>query len=117
MLTPSKLATLLAKIPACEDENCEKEQVNCHVTVVIESCYAGSFNTPGVTGLGRTVMGSSKNEEADASGGGVFTQGFDKASRSEGSDVNDDDFVSPREAYDQAKTTVENNNKKPGRKK
>ena len=61
-------------------------------------------------------MGSSKDEVADASGGGVFTQGFDKASRSEGSDVNDDDFVSPREAYDQAKTTVDNNNKKPGRK-
>ena len=32
----AKLATLLAKIQACKDENCDKEQVNCHVTVVIE---------------------------------------------------------------------------------
>lgn len=117
LLTPSDLAGYLGKIKACADENCDKQEVNCHVNVVIESCFAGNFNVPGVTGPGRTVMGSSTDETADASGGGVFTSGFEDASRSEGSDTNDDDVVSPSEAYEKAKGAVESNNKKPSRKK
>ncbi len=116
LLTPSKLASLLAKISACENQFCDKTEVNCHVNVVIESCYAGNFNIDGVKGPGRTVMGSSDDEPASAAGGGVFTSGFNDASRNENSDINDDDVVTPGEAYDAAKSNVDSNNKKPGRK-
>jgi uncharacterized repeat protein (TIGR01451 family) len=87
------------------------------MTVVIESCYAGNFNIDGVKGTGRTVMGSSDDEPAEATGGGVFTSSFNDASRSEGSDVNDDDIVSPSEAFDVAENSVAKNNDKPHRKK
>jgi len=113
LLTPSTLASLLAKIPECEDQLCDNEQVNCHVTVIIESCYAGSFNIDGVKGKGRTVMGSSDDEPAAAAGGGVFTSGFNDASRS-GTDP--DDPVTPSEAFDLAKNSVDKNNAKPRRK-
>ena len=116
LLTPTKLASLLGKIEACANELCDVEEVNCHVTVVIESCYAGNFNIDGVKGPGRTVMGSSDDEPAEATGGGVFTSGFNEASRSESSDVNDDDVVSPGEAFDIAKNSVDKNNDKPRRK-
>jgi uncharacterized repeat protein (TIGR01451 family) len=116
LLTPSTLSSLLAKIPACEDQLCDDEEVNCHVNVVIESCYAGSFNIDGVKGPGRTVMGSSSDEPASAAGGGVFTSGFNDSSRSEGSDANDDGVVSPAEAFDIAKNSVDKNNAKPSRK-
>jgi len=113
LLTPSTLSSLLAKIPACEDQLCDNEEVNCHVNVVIESCYAGSFNIDGVKGPGRTVMGSSSDEPAAAAGGGVFTSGFNDASRS-GTDP--DDPVTPSEAFDLAKNSVDSNNAKPRRK-
>jgi len=112
LLTPSILTSLLAKIPECEDKLCDNEEVNCHVNVVIESCYAGSFNIDGVKGKGRTVMGSSSDEPASAAGGGVFTSGFNDASRS-GTDP--DDPVTPSEAFDQAKNAVDKNNAKPRR--
>ena len=113
LLTPSTLSSLLAKIPECEDQLCDNEEVNCHVSVVIESCYAGSFNIDGVKGKGRTVMGSSSDEPAAAAGGGVFTSGFNDASRS-GTDP--DDPVTPSEAFDLAKNSVDKNNAKPRRK-
>jgi len=113
LLTPSTLSSLLAKIPACEDQLCDDEEVNCHVNVVIESCYAGSFNIDGVKGPGRTVMGSSSDEPASAAGGGVFTSGFNDGSRS--GDSNDDP-VTPSEAFDLAKNAVDKNNAKPRRK-
>jgi uncharacterized repeat protein (TIGR01451 family) len=113
LLTPTILASLLAKIPECEDQLCDDEEVNCHVNVVIESCFAGNFNIDGVKGKGRTVMGSSSDEPASAAGGGVFTSGFNEGSRS-GTDP--DDPVTPSEAFDQAKNSVDKNNAKPRRK-
>ena len=113
LLTPSTLASLLAKTPACEDQLCNDEEVNCHVNVVIESCYAGSFNIDGVKGPGRTVMGSSSDEPASAAGGGVFTAGFNDGSRS-GDDP--DVPVTPSEAFGHAKNSVDKNNAKPRRK-
>jgi hypothetical protein len=82
---------------------------------VIESCYAGNFNTPGVTGQGRTVMGSCDDEPADATGGGTFTNGFVDASNSEDADANDDDTVDPGEAFDEAADGVDDNNAATGR--
>jgi len=61
-------------------------------------------------------MGSSSDEPASAAGGGVFTSGFNDSSRSEGSDANDDGVVSPAEAFDIAKNSVDKNNAKPSRK-
>jgi len=116
LLTPTKLASYLAKIEACDNEFCDVEEVNCHVTVVIESCYAGNFNIDGVKGPGRIVMGSCDDEPAEATGGGVFTSGFNDASRSTGSDTNDDDTVTPGEAFDAANSSVHKNNDKAHRK-
>ena len=114
-MKPQDLADLLNTIPPCPDEDCDEEGKCCHVTVVIESCYAGNFNVDGVTGTGRTVMGSCDDEPADASGGGVFTSGFSAASNDENNDANDDDTVDPQEAYDQAESDVEDNNAATGR--
>ena len=55
----NSLADFLKKIPPCPDEDCELPGACCHVSVVIEACFAGSFNVDGVTGEGRAVMGSS----------------------------------------------------------
>jgi len=114
-MKPIDLADLLGSIPACPDEDCDTPGKCCHVTVVIESCYAGNFNVDGVKGTGRTVMGSCDDEPADASDGGVFTSGFSDASNNENSDANDDDTVTPQEAYEKAKENVEENNGNTGR--
>jgi len=111
----SDLSNLLGSIPACPDEDCDVEGKCCHVTVVIESCYAGNFNTDGVKGAGRTVMGSSDDEPADATGGGVFTSGFSDSSNNEDSDEDDDGTVTPGEAFSGANKSVSDNNKKSGR--
>ncbi len=64
-------------IPTCPDEDCETPGKNYHLTIVIESCYAGNFNTPEVLGEGRAVMGSSGDTPAWGSPeGGIFTGGF-----------------------------------------
>jgi PKD repeat protein len=111
------LADFLKKIPPCPDEDCEKPACCCHVTVIIESCYAGNFNTPGVTGQGRTVVGTSSNTPSWATypGGGVYTQGFDKDSRDSTSDTNQDGNVDPAEADKTAKDAVNTNNSKRGK--
>ncbi len=114
-MKPDDLANFLDKIPSCPDEECDVEGKCCHVTVVIESCYAGNFNVDGVKGEGRTVMGSCDDEPADASNGGVFSSGFNQASRDEDGDINDDDVVDPTEAYERAQDAVDENNKKTGR--
>ncbi len=114
-MKPSDLSNLLDSIPACPDEDCDVEGKCCHVTVVIESCYAGNFNDDSIKGTGRTVMGSSDDEPAAATGGGVFTSGFSDASNNEDSDADDDGTVTPQEAFDGAEDSVSDNNKKSGR--
>lgn len=116
LLTPETLGNMLSSsLPACPDEDCDVPGKCCHVQVVIESCYAGSFNTPGVTGPGRTVIGSSDDEPAAAGSGGVFTQGFAESSRDSDSDTNDETGVDAGEAFGGASDSVSNNNNKSGR--
>ena len=116
LLTPSMLSTLLGNnLPACPDEDCDTSGKCCHVTLVIESCYAGNFNVSGVTGQGRTVMGSSDDEPAAATNGGAFTQGFASASRDEDYDADGENGVDPGEAYEGANDNVEENNGRSGR--
>jgi len=111
------LADFLDKIPPCEDLDCETPKCCCHVSVIIESCYAGNFNVPGVTGKGRSVTGTSTNTPSWATypGGGVYTQGFDKDSRDPASDTNQDGNVDPMEADKTAKGAVDKNNSKRGK--
>jgi len=112
------LADFLNKIPPCDPEDeCTTAGTCCHVTVIIESCYAGNFNTPGVTGEGRTVIGTSSNTPSWAtySGGGVYTQGFDKDSRKPASDTNQDGNVDPMEANESAQDAVDDFNRDHGK--
>ena len=113
----NSLEDFLKKIPPCADMDCETAGKCCHVTVIIESCYAGSFNVPGVTGEGRTVVGTSTNTPSWATypGGGVYTQGFDKDSRDSASDTNQDGNIDPAEANKTAKDAVDKNNSKQGK--
>jgi len=115
LLTPSILSTFLNKIPSCPDEKCDTPGKCCHVAVVIESCYAGNFNTTGIVGLGRTVMGSSTDEPASGTNGGIFTQGFSSASRDKDRDTDGKDGVDPGEAFEGAEDNVDTNNKREGR--
>jgi len=113
----NSLEDFLKKIPPCPDECCETPGKCCHVSVVIESCFAGNFNVPGVTGQGRAVVGTSTNTESWATypGGGVYTQGFDKDSRAPASDTNQDGSVDPMEANETAEASVDENNRKRGK--
>ena len=113
----NSLEDFLNKIPPCPDEDCNTAGKCCSVTVIIESCYAGNFNTPGVTGQGRTVVGTSSNTPSWATypGGGVYTQGFDKDSRDPASDTNQDSKVDPMEANKSAEDAVDANNSKRGK--
>lgn len=100
-MKPQGLQDLLSKIPPCPDEDCDVPGKCCSVTVIIESCYAGNFNVPGLNDRqGTTVIGTSANTPSWAthSGGGVYTQGFDKDSRNPDSDTDGDDAVDPAEA-------------------
>lgn len=106
VMKPEDLASLLSKIPPCEEPNdeCDEPATSCHVTVILESCYAGNFNIPGVTGKGRTVIGTSTDTQSMATypGGGVYTQTFGEASRDAAYDTNDDNVVDPMEASEAA---------------
>ena len=116
LLSPEKLANLLANIPSCPNEDCDEKGKCCHITVLLESCHAGNFNVSGVVGEGRTIIGScGANETASAKGGGVFTQGFESASRDEDADTNDDGAVDAKEAFEGGKSEVSENNKKASR--
>jgi len=100
VLRPSKLADFLKKIPCCPDKACNLTGECCNITVVLECCYAGSFNVTGVTGECRTVIGSSNNTHSWMwSDGHIYTTGFDGDSRKVTSDRNGDGFVSPMEAH------------------
>lgn len=100
-MKPQDLQDLLNKIPPCPDENCDEPGKCCSVTVIIESCYSGNFNVAGLNDRqGTTVIGTSTNTPSWAtySGGGVYTQGFDKDSRDPDSDGDGDGAVDPGEA-------------------
>ncbi|MBA7699564.1 hypothetical protein ES703_108262 [subsurface metagenome] len=97
------------KIPACPDEDCDTPGKCCHVSVVIESCYAGNFNVPGVTGPGRAVTGSSTDTTAQGiyPGGGVYTAGFVNDMGDPDADKSDPpDGVDPMEAHASADAAV-----------
>ena len=113
----NSLEDFLNKIPACPDEDCETAGKCCHVTVIIESCYSGNFNAPGVTDQGRTVVGTSSNTPSWATypGGGIYTQGLDDDSRDPNSDANGDGYVNPMEANTSAVAAVDANNSKHGK--
>ncbi len=114
----NSLKDFLQMIPACPDEDCEKPGCCCHMTVVLESCFAGNFDVDGVTGEGRSVIGTSTNTEAWATypGGGSYTQGFAEAMGDEGADQDDPpDGVDPNEAHGQGARTVGETNQKRGK--
>ena len=102
VLTPSALAGFLGEFDACKDADCGTAGC-CHVSVIIESCYAGNFNVPGLNDQeGMVVAGSSTNTPAQGvmPGGGVYTAGF--VSGSNDPDADQDvppDGVDPAEAH------------------
>jgi len=109
------LADFLKKIPCCPNEDCDTAGKCCNITVIIDCCYAGTFNVTGVTGECRTVIGTSNNTATYGyASGGDYTRGFDNDSRNATSDRNRDGFVSPAEAHVTAVEEVEKENKKCG---
>jgi hypothetical protein len=108
-MKPGDLASLLGKIPPCPDEECKTPGKCCHVSVIIESCYAGNFNTPGVTGKGRAVVGTSTDTPSRAtSSGGVYTNGFAEAASDPDTDTDDPpDGVDPMEASSSGEAAVD----------
>ncbi len=112
-LTPTALGNILDKIPACPNQNCTLVGSCCHVSVIIETCYAGKFNDPAVIGEGRVVMGSSTNTPSQGiyPGGGVYTAGFVSDSRDPQSDKSapPDGTVDPTEAHASADEAVQEN--------
>lgn len=109
-MKPGDLASLLGKIPPCPDEDCETPGKCCHVSVIIESCYAGNFNKPGVTGDGRAVVGTSTDTPSRATpNGGVYTNGFADAAGDPNADTDvPPDGVDPAEASASGETAVDN---------
>jgi PKD repeat protein len=110
-LTPTDLGDLLDKIPACPGEDCNLAEKCCHVSVIIESCYGGKFNVPGVTGPGRAVAGSSTNTPSQGiyPGGGIYTAGFGADLRDPGADKSTPpNGVDPMEAHASADDAVKN---------
>ncbi|GAH46194.1 unnamed protein product, partial [marine sediment metagenome] len=113
----NSMEDFLNKIPPCADMDCETPACCCHVSVIIESCYASNFNVSGVTGQGRAVVGTSTNTPSWATypGGGVYTQGFEKDSKDPASDTNQDGGVDPMEANETAENAVDDFNGKHGK--
>jgi hypothetical protein len=113
----NSLEDFLNKIPPCPDEDCETPGKCCHVSVILESCYAGNFDVPGVTGEGRAVVGTSTDTPSWATygSGGVYTDGFDRDLRDEDADQSiPPDGVDPMEAHDSAEEKVEEFNDRHG---
>jgi len=114
----NSLKDFLNQIPPCPDEDCETPGKCCNVTVILESCFAGNFDVDGVTGEGRTVVGTSTDTEAWATfpGGGVYTQGLVEGMRDEETDTDDPpNGVDPQEANKNGKESVSENNKSKGK--
>ena len=118
MLTPSALAGFLGEFDSCKDADCGTPGC-CHVSVIIESCYAGNFDVPGLNDQeGMVVSGSSTNTPAQGCmpGGGVYTDGFVNDSRDPDADQDDPpDGVDPAEAHSSAGDAVSANNTRTGK--
>jgi len=115
-MKPQDLQNLLSKIAPCPGEDCDESGKCCSVTVIIESCYAGNFDVPGVTGEGRTVIGTSTNTPSwtPYSGGG-YTQAYARGSRDPDSDTDGDGAVNPAEAHQAAQNEVDEFNARRGK--
>jgi PKD repeat protein len=117
VLTPSALAGMLDAFDSCKDADCGTAGC-CHVSVVIESCYAGNFDIPGLNDQeGMVVAGSSTNTPAQGAmpGGGVYTNGFVGASNDPDADQSDPpNGVDPKEASDAAESAVNATNQRTG---
>jgi hypothetical protein len=114
----NSLEDFLNKIPACPDEDCEKPGCCCDVTVILESCFAGNFKVDGVTGQGRTVVGTSTNTEAWAAypGGGAYTRGLVEGMRDPAVDTDDPpNGVEPLEAHENGKKAISDSNRARGK--
>ena len=114
----NSLKDFLGKIPSCPDEECDTPGSCCNVSVVIESCFAGNFNVDGVTGEGRSVVGTSTDTESWASypGGGAYTQGFVEGMRDSDTDTDDPpNGVEPMEANENGKESVSESNRARGK--
>ena len=61
LLTPSALADMLGDFDACDGEECGTPGC-CHVSVIIESCYAGNFNVPGLNDNENIVVSGSSSD-------------------------------------------------------
>ncbi len=105
LLTPSALAGFLDAFDSCKDADCGTAGC-CHVSVTIESCYAGNFDIPGLNDQeGMVVAGSSTDTPAQGCmpGGGVYTAGFVRGSNNPDADKSDPpDGVDPQEAHNSA---------------
>ncbi len=112
VLTPSALAGMLGDFESCKDEDCGTAGC-CHVSVVIESCYAANFDIPGLNDQENMVVsGSSTNTPAQGiyPGGGVYTAGFVHDMQDSGADQSDPpNGVDPAEAHASANSAVQNN--------
>jgi len=111
MLTPKELKDILDTIESCDEECCETKGKCCHVSVVIESCFAGNFKN--IAGEGRAVMGASDTTESwlNYPSGGYYTRGFDEDLRKTSSDKSTPpDGVDPAEAQASAEATVAKHN-------
>jgi hypothetical protein len=110
VLTPSALAAMLGDFDACNGQECGTPGC-CHVSVVIESCYAGKFNIPGLNDQENIVVSGSSNDTKASGiypGGGVYTAGF--VSGLQDSDADTDDppnGVDPAEAHGSADAAVQ----------
>lgn len=111
LLTPSALAGFLSEFDSCKDEDCGTPGC-CHVSVIIESCYAGNFDVPGLNDQENIVVsGSSTNTPAQGiyPGGGVYTAGFVNGLQDPDADKTDPpDGVDPAEAHASADAAVQN---------
>jgi PKD repeat protein len=118
VLTPSDLADMLGEFNSCKDADCGTPGC-CHVSVIIESCYAENFNVPGLNDQeGMVVSGSSSDTPAQGCmpGGGVYTAGFVNDSRDPDADQDDPpNGVDPAEAHSSAEDAVEANNNRTGK--
>jgi len=118
LLTPSALAGFLGEFDSCKDADCGTPGC-CHVSVIIESCYASNFDVPGLNDQeGMVVTGSSTNTPAQGCmpGGGVYTAGFVNDSRDPAADQDDPpNGVDPAEAHSSAEDAVSANNSRAGK--
>lgn len=119
VITPSELKSYLEFIRACPDKDCTLPNFCCHVTVLIESCYSGSFTS--IAGVGRCVIGTSNHQCSwGNSKGGVYSQAWfdaldDLTCDKEDKDGKKDGYVNESEAHAKANKTIQDRNRRRGR--